>query len=126
YIAALAMLPLSPYWHRETELALGLGLMLALVPVFFVPLVHRIHNVRTSEEERARLKAKGEIIGARSAFLSKVSHELRSPLQSIVSALDVFEMRHGHRLAEDDELIARMRRSSMLMNTQLRDLQTLA
>ena len=31
---------------------------------------------------------------ARSAFLAKVSHELRSPLQGIVSALDVIEMRH--------------------------------
>ena len=126
YCAALALLPFSPYWQREHELAMGLGLMLALVPVFFVPLVYRIHNVRAIEEERARLNAMDEIIGARSAFLSKISHELRSPLQTIVSGLDVFEMRHGRRLAEDDELIARMRRSSMLMNTQLRDLQTLA
>jgi signal transduction histidine kinase/ActR/RegA family two-component response regulator len=120
------LLPFSSYWQRERELAMGLGFMLALVPIFFVPLVHRVHHVRAIEEERARLNAMHEVIGARSAFLAKVSHELRSPLQSIISALDVFEMRHKHRIAEDDELIGRMRRSSMLLNTQLRDLQTLA
>ena len=105
---------------------MGLGLMLALIPVFFAQLVFRIHHVRAIEEERARLNAMHEVIGARSAFLAKVSHELRSPLQGIVSALDVFEMRHAHKVAEDDELIGRMRRSSMLLNTQLRDLLTLA
>lgn len=125
-IAAAALLPTSDYWRSETELTLAFGLMLVLIPVFFTSLIRRIHQVRLIEEERARLGAMHEVISARSAFLAKVSHELRSPLQSIVSALDVFEMRHGHGIAEDAELIGRMRRSSMLLNTQLRDLLTLA
>ena len=124
--AAIALLPRSEYWRNEAELALAFGLLLGLIPVFFISLIRRVHQVRAIEEERARLGAMNEVIATRSAFLSKVSHELRSPLQSIVSALDVFEMRHGHGVVEDDELIGRMRRSSMLLNTQLRDLQTLA
>ena len=36
------------------------------------------------------------------------------------------EMRHGQLQASDAELVARMRRSSLLLNTQLRDLLTLA
>ena len=67
-----------------------------------------------------------ELAIARSAFLAKVSHELRSPLQGILSALDIIEMRHAHAFQGDVELIGRMRRSSMLLNTQLRDLLTLA
>ena len=123
---AAGFLPLSAYWMRETQLTLSFLLLLALIPVFFLTLIRRIHKVRILEEERARVGAMHEVVTARNAFLSKVSHELRSPLQSIVSALDVFEMRHGHGTAEDDELIGRMRRSSMLLNTQLRDLLTLA
>lgn len=125
-IAACLLLPTSNYWRTETELALAFAIMLLLIPMLFASLIRRVHNVRLIEEERARLGAMNEVIAARSAFLAKVSHELRSPLQSIVSALDVFEMRHGRGVAEDDELIGRMRRSSMLLNTQLRDLLTLA
>lgn len=126
FIAATVFLPFSNYWRKETEATLAFGLLLMLIPAFFISLIRRVHKVRLIEEERARLRAMHEVVSARSAFLAKVSHELRSPLQSIVSALDVFEMRHGREGADDDELIGRMRRSSMLLNTQLRDLLTLA
>ncbi len=75
--------------------------------------------------DRVRLEAMNEVIVARSAFLGRVSHEIRSPLQSMVSALDLFELRYGGREL-DGELVGRMRRSSRLLNTQLRDLLTLA
>lgn len=89
--------------------------------------LERIEAEEALREERARIDALREATQARSVFLSKVSHELRSPLQSIVSALDVFEMRLGRSgAAGEDELIKRMRRASMLLNTQLRDLLTLA
>jgi len=123
---ALTAIPTSEHWRTRPELSIAFAMMLAFVPMFFNRLIRRVHQVRQIEEERARLNAMGEAVSARSAFLAKVSHELRSPLQSIVSALDVFEMRHAHGAADDDELIARMRRSSMLLNTQLRDLLTLA
>jgi len=100
--------------------------MLILVPTFFSSLIRKIHGARMVEEERARLLARDESIAARSAFLAKVSHELRSPLQGIVSALDVLSMRRSPGANADDELIGRIRRSSLLLNTHLRDMLTLA
>ncbi len=129
WTASLAAVPLllgNPFFRNEAALTASLVLMLLLVPVLFHSLIRRIHNVRAIETERARLAALHEASAARSAFLSKVSHELRSPLQGIVSALDLIEMRHGHLQASDADLVARMRRSSLLLNTQLRDLLTLA
>lgn len=125
-LASSTILFASAFWKADLELSLSFFLVLAFVPVFFSSLVRRIHSVRTIEEERARSVASRELATARSAFLAKVSHELRSPLQGIVSALDVIELRHARAFEGDDELIGRMRRSSMLLNTQLRDLLTLA
>ena len=125
-LAAAPLLLLNEFWRVNVELMFSLVLMLAFVPMFFASLVREIHNVRAVEAERARLDAMNEVVLARNAFLAKVSHELRSPLQGILSALDVFELRHRRANDEDDELIGRMRRSSLLLNTQLRDLLTLA
>jgi signal transduction histidine kinase/CheY-like chemotaxis protein len=124
--AALALLPMSDYWRREIQLLGSVIFMLAMVPVFFSSLVRRIHSVRALEEDRARFIAVKELVVARSAFLAKVSHELRSPLQGIVSALDVLAMRHRPGRDADAELIGRIRRSSLLLNTHLRDMLTLA
>ncbi len=125
-LLAAPFLLANEFWKTNVEMTFSLFLMLAFVPMFFSSLVRQIHNVRAIETERARLNAMNEAVAARSAFLSKVSHELRSPLQGMVSALDLFELRHGNASLDDVELIARMRRSSLLLNTQLRDLLTLA
>ncbi len=125
-LAAALFMPGSTYWREEWELTVTFFGLLALVPAFFAGLVGRIHASKAIEADRARVLAMHEAVVARSAFLSKVSHELRSPLQSITSALDVLQMRHAHAASGDDELIGRMRRASMLLNTQLRDLLTLA
>jgi len=122
-VASLLLLT-SEFWRSNIELSLAFVLMLLLVPALFAPLIRRVHNVRAIEVERARLSVMNEVVAARSAFLAKVSHELRSPLQGIVSALDVLELRHGR--DDDDEIIGRIRRSSLLLNTHLRDLLTLA
>ena len=123
-IAATPLLLMNEFWRREIDLTLSFCLMLLSVPVFFSSLIRRVHNVRAIEEERARVSSMNQLMVARSAFLAKVSHELRSPLQGIVSALDVMELRHGH--SGDEEVIGRIRRSSLLLNTHLRDLLTLA
>ena len=125
-LALCTLLATSAFWRADLALTASFLLSLAFVPLFFSSLVRRLHSDRAIEEERARATAAHELALARSAFLAKVSHELRSPLQGIVSALDVIEMRHASALAGDEELIGRMRRSSMLLNTQLRDLLTLA
>jgi signal transduction histidine kinase/CheY-like chemotaxis protein len=116
----------SEFWREKVELTLTFFLMLILVPTFFSSLIRKIHGARLVEEERARLLARHESIAARSAFLAKVSHELRSPLQGIVSALDVLSLRRAPGGDADDELIGRIRRSSLLLNTHLRDMLTLA
>jgi len=125
-LCASALLALSAFWRNEGELSLAFLLMLLCLPLFFSSLIQRIHNVRAIEQERAHFAAVHESILARSAFLAKVSHELRSPLQGIVSALDVMSMRRGPTADADDELIGRIRRSSLLLNTHLRDMLTLA
>lgn len=122
----VGMFALDDFWHNELQWSVALVLSIALVPLFFNVQIRRIHNVRKVEEDRARLLANREAVISRAAFLSKVSHELRSPLQSMVSSLDVFEMRHVDAARGDAELISRMRRASLLLNTQLRDLLTLA
>ena len=125
-LIALLVVFLGNEWLTDYDLTSSFALMLALVPLYFSSMVREIHNARAVEAERARLDAINEVATARNAFLAKVSHELRSPLQGILSALDVFELRHRRANDEDEELIGRMRRSSLLLNTQLRDLLTLA
>jgi len=120
------LLLINEFWRREVSLTSAYALMLVCVPLFFASLIRRIHNVRAIEHEHARFSALNESTLARSAFLAKVSHELRSPLQGIVSALDVLSMRRGPTADADDELIGRIRRSSLLLNTHLRDMLTLA
>jgi signal transduction histidine kinase len=117
-LAAAALLASGPFWRREPAWSASLLLALVLVPVVVRARIRRVAAPRV-EEERAAVRD-------RAVFLSKVSHELRSPLQSMVSALDVFEMRHRDAARDDAELVSRMRRASLLLNTQLRDLLTLA
>ncbi|MDM0108461.1 hybrid sensor histidine kinase/response regulator [Variovorax sp. J22R24] len=65
-----------------------------------------------------------EAVRAKTQFLSMVSHELRSPLQAILSSVDVLGMAIPP--AEREQAIGRIRRSSMVLGVQLRDLLTLA
>ena len=129
WAAALTISPLvlaSAYWREHVALTLAYFAMLVLVPAFFVAPVRKLHGLGSIENERALLAARHDEVVARSAFLAKVSHELRSPLQGIVSALDVVALRRGPTAGAEDEMIQRIRRSSLLLNTHLRDLLTLA
>ncbi len=71
--------------------------------------------------------AKSELqqsINTKAQFLSMVSHELRSPLQVIVSSVDLL----GTQAAplERREAVARIRRAALMLGVQLRDLLTIA
>lgn len=82
---------------------------------------------RYQREARAReraLQSERQAVQAKTRFLGMVSHELRSPLQSIVSALDVLESRQS--LPDQAEITRRIRRSADELAVQLRDLLTLA
>ena len=81
-LCASALLALSAFWRHETDLAFAFLLMPLCLPLFFSSLIRRIHNVRAIEQERAHFNAVHESTLARSAFLAKVSHELRSPCKA--------------------------------------------
>lgn len=72
---------------------------------------------RALELEQASVRKNAE-------FLGMVSHELKSPLQSIVSALDVLEMRNE--LPNNGEITGRIRRAANELGAQLRDMLTVA
>ena len=100
---------------------IAFGLMLLCV------LSVRLSWSRYQREARAReraLESERQAVQAKTQFLGMVSHELRSPLQSIVSALDVLESRHA--LPDQAEINRRIRRSADELTVQLRDLLTLA
>jgi signal transduction histidine kinase/ActR/RegA family two-component response regulator len=81
-------------------------------------------HLREAKAREQALDAERRAVQAKTQFLGMVSHELRSPLQSIVSALDVLESRHA--LPDQAEVTRRIRRSANELAVQLRDLLTLA
>lgn len=122
--ALLLVFTVEPY-SSSLLTTMPFVLMLVLVPLFFSNLVRQTHRVKTIETERARIDALHEAVTERGAFLGRISHEIRSPLQTMVSALDLFEMKYDGP-GFDPDIVGRMRRASLLLNTQLRDLLTLA
>ena len=125
WIGASLPLLFSVYWRSQPQMAASLVLMLLSSWWLFAPLNRLLGRAKELDIENARIQSLQESLRTKSEFLSRVSHELRSPLQGVVSALDLIEERHGHDPAEA-ALIARVRRGATALNTQLRDLLTLA
>ncbi|MEP6876508.1 MAG: hybrid sensor histidine kinase/response regulator [Burkholderiales bacterium] len=97
---------------------LGLG-----VPLF-IPLIRMQHRSRELDLRQVKLETMAQNVAAKSEFLSRVSHELRSPLQAILSTLDLFELRYDK--PDELALVRRVRRAANGLSTQLGDLLTLA
>jgi signal transduction histidine kinase/CheY-like chemotaxis protein len=74
-------------------------------------------------EQRAKVELQRSI-NTKAQFLSMVSHELRSPLQVIVSSIDLLDL--GTPAIERRNAVARIRRAAMMLGVQLRDLLTIA
>lgn len=129
WIGVSLPLVFSNFWHVELQMSASLLLMLGWAWWLFAPLMRSVEKAKSleieREIERARLESLQESLQAKSEFLSRVSHELRSPLQGIISALDVIEEQFARNEAEA-ELLSRVRRGATALNTQLRDLLTLA
>jgi len=100
---------------------IGFGVMLLWVLSMSLSWSRYLREARG--RERA-LESERQAVQAKTQFLGMVSHELRSPLQSIVSALDVLES--GQALPDQAEVTRRIRRSADELAVQLRDLLTLA
>jgi CheY-like chemotaxis protein/two-component sensor histidine kinase len=76
---------------------------------------------RLKQDREITLAAEQAAVKAKNLFLGMVSHELRSPLQGIVSGLDLLEAEAGA-----SRLIQGIRRDAEALNAQLADLLTLA
>jgi signal transduction histidine kinase len=129
WVGAALPLLFGSFWHTQLQMSASLLLMLGWAWWLCAPLIRSVEKDRLHEIERqidrARFESMQDSLKAKSQFLSRVSHELRSPLQGVVSALDVIE----RRFVKDEmqaELVARIRRGATALGTQLRDLLTLA
>ena len=125
WLGALLPLLLSAYWRSEYQITGTLVLMLACAWWLFAPLSRTLDRAKVLEIERTRVESLQESLKAKGEFLSRVSHELRSPLQSVTSALDLIEDRFDMNAAQA-ELLARIRRGTNALNAQVRDILTLA
>jgi signal transduction histidine kinase len=124
WLGASLVLLFSSYLHTHFLMAISLVLMLMSTWWLFAPLHRSLDRAKALDIQNAKLQSLQESLMAKSEFLSRISHELRSPLQSVVSALDLIEGRYGKDPAEV-ELISRIRRGTTALHTQLQDLLTL-
>jgi signal transduction histidine kinase len=122
-LGSLIPIGLSEYWQTELHVTGVLVGMLASCYWLFAPLSRTLERARLLEVEQARVQSLQESLKAKSEFLSRVSHELKSPLQGIISSLDLIEERSA---SKDIELHSRIRRGTNALNAQIRDLLTLA
>lgn len=81
-------------------------------------------RLRALEAERLAKEQLNQAMKTKTQFLSMVSHELRSPLQAIVSSVDVLNLQIPP--SERLSAIQRIRRSALMLGVQLRDLLTIA
>jgi signal transduction histidine kinase/CheY-like chemotaxis protein len=81
----------------------------------------RLEALKSERSAKAQLQ---QSISTKAQFLSMVSHELRSPMQVIVSSVDLLDL--GTPAAERRSAVTRIRRAAMMLGVQLRDLLTIA
>jgi signal transduction histidine kinase/CheY-like chemotaxis protein len=113
-----------PFWRVHTHLALALAFLALLLGASFGPVLRKLHDRHRQAMEESRIEALEAAMVTKSAFLARVSHQLRSPLQAIVSSLELMEapsqqaMRH--------KLVENISASASKLSMELRDLLTIA
>lgn len=112
------------FWSAHPHLALALVFLAVLLGASFGPLLQKLHDRQRQAMEQSRIQALEAAMVTKSAFLARVSHQLRSPLQAIVSSLELMEspsqqaMRH--------KLVENISASASKLSMELRDLLTIA
>ncbi len=74
------VIAISPFWKIHTGIAIGMLIMLVLIPSYTVFLLNQLY--------RAIEQAKGAN-AAKSMFLANMSHELRTPLNGVIGIADL-------------------------------------
>ena len=111
-------------WEENKDVYLILFAALFLGPPLFIPVIRLQMRSREFELQKIKVTTLEETLVARNAFLSRVSHELKSPLQSILTTMDLLEMQAGQPV--DTQILERMRRAAGGLSAHLSDLLTLA
>lgn len=113
---------LVAYSKRRTLGLLIVGVDVTVLVALLLGMLLQVERERRLKQDREdALAAEQAAVKAKNLFLGMVSHELRSPLQGIVSGLDLLEAQVGA-----SRLIQGIRRDAEALNAQLADLLTLA
>lgn len=109
FAAALGVLSLRSIGFLPVNVITNNAVMVASVweaIIFSLALSYRMKLV---EQESAR---------AKTAFLGMISHELKTPLQGIISSIDLLSVK----MPSDDVVVKRLRASAELLEIQVKDL----
>ncbi|QQC67867.1 ATP-binding response regulator [Paraburkholderia ginsengisoli] len=102
----------------------SLGLLVILACIVALAVMLGVDRRRLTFQQRAAMKAERDAARAKNAFLGMIGHELRTPLQSIVSVTDtLLERRFAER---DATLIKRLAVAAGRLETQMKDLTDFA
>lgn len=113
-----------PFWRSHPQLGLALAFGAVLLAACFGPVLRKLHARQQQVMEDSKLQALEAAMVAKSAFLARVSHQLRSPLQAIVSSLELMES--PSQQAMQRQLVENISVSASKLSTELRDLLTIA
>jgi len=112
-------------WNQDRIKVAAVSLLFAVMLLITAGVSHwhwaLVSNARKAEQEAvARMRA---AVTEKGAFLASTSHDLRTPLQSILLTVDLLALRLKDNAPEE---VRWLRRSSQTMERLLRDLLTLA